>query len=52
MAGVPEAVVRGWVGHVDPEILRLYTHVSDDVSRMMYLGGYIIRFRGDNPDDQ
>jgi integrase len=32
MRGVPEAVVREWVGHVDPAILRLYTHVSDEVS--------------------
>ena len=43
MAGVPEAVVRSWVGHVDPEILRLYTHVSDDVSR-----GYVDRFSANN----
>jgi integrase len=39
--GVPEAVVRQWVGHVDPEILRLYTHVADDVSQ-----AYMARFSG------
>ena len=27
--GVPEAVVRKWVGHVDPAILKYYTHISD-----------------------
>ncbi|MFO1008379.1 MAG: tyrosine-type recombinase/integrase, partial [Planctomycetaceae bacterium] len=39
--GVPEAVVRQWVGHVDPEILRLYTHVADEVSQ-----AFISRFSG------
>jgi integrase len=29
MAGVPEAVVRSWVGHVDRDILKLYTHIAD-----------------------
>lgn len=38
--GVPEAVVRQWVGHVDP-VLHLYTHVADDVSR-----AYVSRFSG------
>ncbi len=33
MNRVPEAVVRSWVGHVDPEILRHYTHVFDDRSQ-------------------
>jgi integrase len=27
-AGIPEAVVREWVGHVDRDILRLYTHIA------------------------
>lgn len=27
LAGVAEAVVRDWVGHVDRDVLRLYTHV-------------------------
>lgn len=31
-AGTPEAVVRTWVGHVDPEILKLYTHIADAAS--------------------
>lgn len=42
--GVPEAVVRQWVGHVDPAILRLYTHVADDVSQ-----AYLSRFSGNPP---
>jgi integrase len=31
--GIPEATVRSWVGHVDDEILRRYTHVADRVSQ-------------------
>jgi site-specific recombinase XerD len=31
--GVPEAIIRQWVGHVDPEILRLYTHIADKQSQ-------------------
>jgi integrase len=31
--GVPEAVIREWVGHVDPAILRHYTHIADAASR-------------------
>jgi len=27
--GIPEAVVRSWVGQVDPEILKLYTHIAN-----------------------
>jgi integrase len=27
--GIPEAIVRGWVGHVDREVLQLYTHIAD-----------------------
>jgi integrase len=27
--GVPEAIVRQWVGHVDQDILRLYTHINN-----------------------
>lgn len=30
---VPEATVREWVGHIDPEILRHYTHVHDEASQ-------------------
>jgi integrase len=28
----PEAIVRQWVGHVDPEILKHYTHIADRTS--------------------
>jgi integrase len=27
--GVPEALVRQWVGHVDPLTIRSYTHIAD-----------------------
>lgn len=30
--GTPEALVRSWVGHVDPVIIRDYTHVADEIS--------------------
>ena len=33
IAGVPEAVVRTWVGHVDQEIMRRYTHIADAASQ-------------------
>lgn len=33
MKGIPVAVVREWVGHVDLEIIRLYTHVHDNASQ-------------------
>lgn len=32
-SGVPEAIVRQWVGHVDPDVIRMYTHVADAISR-------------------
>ncbi len=32
-SGTPEAVVRAWVGHVDAETLRLYTHIADAASQ-------------------
>jgi len=31
--GVPEAVVRSWVGHVDEETIRLYTHIASQQSQ-------------------
>ena len=31
--GTPEAIVRQWVGHVDQEILRHYTHIADTASQ-------------------
>jgi integrase len=30
LSGVPEAVVRKWAGHLDAEILKLYTHIRDE----------------------
>lgn len=32
-SGVAEPIVRAWVGHVDHEIIRHYTHVADQQSR-------------------
>jgi integrase len=34
LRGVPEAVVRRWVGQVDPEIIKLYTHIHDKASQV------------------
>ena len=31
--GIEEAVVRSWVGHFDPSIMRLYTHITSKVSQ-------------------
>jgi len=31
--GIPEAIVRQWVGHVDREVLKLYTHILDEASQ-------------------
>jgi integrase len=31
--GIPEAVVRSWAGHVDAQIMRLYTHINDTTSQ-------------------
>jgi integrase len=31
-SNIPEAIVRNWVGHVDPEIIRVYTHIADKQS--------------------
>jgi site-specific recombinase XerD len=31
--GMPVAVVQEWVGHVDPEIIKLYTHVHNEASQ-------------------
>jgi len=31
--GIHEAIVRQWVGHVDQEIMRHYTHIADAASR-------------------
>jgi hypothetical protein len=32
-SGVPPAIVRTWVGHVDEEIMKVYTHIADRQSR-------------------
>ena len=37
--GIPEAVVREWVGHVDSQVIRMYTHVSDAITQQ-----YLQRF--------
>jgi integrase len=39
--GVPEAVIRSWVGHVDAQILRLYMHIADRTSQ-----GWMQRLHG------
>ena len=31
--GIPEAIVRKWVGHVDPEVIKHYTHILDEASQ-------------------
>lgn len=33
LKGIPVAVVREWVGNVDDEIIRHYTHVHNDASQ-------------------
>ena len=33
MSGIEESVVRSWVGHVDSRIMRLYAHISSQVSQ-------------------
>ncbi len=32
-SGIPESVVRAWVGHVDADVIRLYTHIADATSQ-------------------
>jgi hypothetical protein len=32
-SGIPEAIVRQWVGHVDREVTKLYTHIADEASQ-------------------
>jgi integrase len=32
-SGIPESQVRAWVGHVDDQIIRLYTHIADSQSQ-------------------
>jgi integrase len=33
LKGTPVAVVRDWVGHVDPQIIQHYTHVHNEASQ-------------------
>jgi integrase len=33
ISGTPPAVVRDWVGHLDPEMIRDYTHIVDNTSK-------------------
>ena len=33
LRGIPEAIVRQWVGHVDAEVMKLYTHIADASSQ-------------------
>jgi integrase/recombinase XerD len=32
-SGVAESIVRDWVGHIDTEIMKIYTHIADRQSR-------------------
>lgn len=32
-AGTPHAIVQKWVGHVDPDTMKLYTHINDAASQ-------------------
>jgi integrase len=55
--GIPEAIVREWVGHVDAEVIKLYTHIADTASQaaMQRLSGAAdknLLQRGGNPDGQ
>ena len=54
MKGIEESVVRSWVGHVDPTIMRLYTHISspisqDRIKRLGTTGSSGEPRRGDSP---
>ena len=31
--GIPEAIVREWVGHVDADVMKLYTHIASTTSQ-------------------
>jgi integrase len=48
--GIEESVVRAWVGHVDPQIMHLYTHISSRISqdRIQRLGAV----DGDDPAEK
>jgi integrase len=52
LRGTPVAVVREWVGHVDDEIIRHYTHVHNEASQaaIMKLAAYNDNVAGGNGD--
>jgi site-specific recombinase XerD len=33
ISGTPESVVREWVGHLDKDVLKLYTHIASEMSQ-------------------
>jgi len=45
-SGVPVAIVRKWVGHVDAKTIDLYTHVADKISQSQ-----MDRLFGEGPDE-
>ncbi|MGE0609851.1 MAG: tyrosine-type recombinase/integrase [Pirellulales bacterium] len=55
--GTPEAVVRSWVGHVDQDVLKLYTHIADQASqaamqRLDAASAAVVPPSGNGPQDQ
>lgn len=55
--GTPEAVVRTWVGHVDADVMKLYTHIADQASqaamqRLDAAAAAAVPQPGDGPQDQ
>jgi integrase len=53
-SGAPSAIVREWVGHVDDEIMKHYTHIADQQSRSAMdkiLPGQARRQGGDGAED-
>jgi integrase len=54
MSGVPEAMVRDWVGHVDARTMKRYTHIADEQSRIVMdqiLPGTVPSLGRDGADD-
>jgi integrase len=51
--GTPEAIVRKWAGHLDPEILKHYTHIGDEDSKsqMIRLFPLANEPSGNEPED-
>lgn len=50
-AGIPEAVVRSWVGHVDADVMKHYTHIADKTSQreMVRLGTASVGTESESP---